>query len=191
MAIKIYRVKSDPLSFSLLPSDRDIWRRLKLFQLVRMMSDWGDSLPFYVRDPARTKIMDFFNLHLGALAFSQEIYENSLGEILERSGEILKVRVDGMRENVYALNVLACYNCLDEGESKIRYATDGVSVVGIEEYSFHSDRIGEQNIFKIPQTKNNAVYVVSGRDDFKDSFYDVYHEATKTGLVFEEVWCSR
>lgn len=71
MAVKIYRITADHDYWSLLPVQKDQYVKLRLFQLENMRSTWP-NLSFYVRDPARTKKGNFFNLSLGCLAYDKE-----------------------------------------------------------------------------------------------------------------------
>lgn len=190
MALKIYQVKADPEVYSLLPADREIWRQMNLFQTQRMNHVWPEPMPFYVRDPVRTFEMDFYNIHVGALGFSEKVLRSDLGEIIERSGEILPGELPEEQRRVLLLNTLACYNCLDRDRSKMRLTPDGKVVIQIQSYAFHLDRIGDQNLFKIPESKNTKIYCVHGRDEPEDEFYYQYIKGGFKGLLFEEVWSS-
>ena len=186
--VKIYRVTTDHEAYALLPSDKKIFRKAKMFQLDRMLRDWDSKSEFYVRDPSRTNKENFFYLSPGTLVFDHEVYKSDLGEILARSGELLPAKVELPEEDVFILNTTTCYNCLDIKKSKLRKTPDGTVVIQIFEHVFHSDRIGIETLFKIPETKATTIYTVTGLDNDRDEFYTLYKESGFTGLKFEEVW---
>jgi hypothetical protein len=183
----IYKITADHDFWSLLPVQKEQFVKQTLFQLESMRSSWID-LSFYVRDPARTIRGDFFNLSLGCLAYGGRVNESDLGEIIERSGEMLKAKLDGTDEMIYVLNPTACYNCLDRHNTVAEWTPDGTVAVQVKKYAFHVDRIGDCNLFKIPEMKRVGLFAISGRDEPEDEFYAQYHDMGLTGLKFEEVW---
>lgn len=187
--MKIYRLRPDYTKFSLLPVDRNAFTKPGLFQLLPMRSSW-QPLTFYVRDPVRTLKADFLNVNPGALAYTRSVNESLLGEIIERSGEVLRGSIENPKEELFILNTLASYNCLDRDNSKLRTTPDGSVVIEVFKYAFHPERIGSLNLFKIPETRTVAIYALAGRDAPEDEFYAQYQAGGFTGLQFEEVWSS-
>ena len=70
--VKIYKITTDPKAFALLPSEKSFFSKGAMFELDEMRSDWDDASKFYVRDPERSQQLNFFNVHIGALAFDQK-----------------------------------------------------------------------------------------------------------------------
>lgn len=58
----------------------------------------------------------------------------------------------------------------------------------IFKYAFHPERIGDVNLFKIPETRTSEIYTLAGRDAPEDEFYAQYHAGGFTGLQFLEIW---
>ncbi|MDZ4403100.1 hypothetical protein [Prosthecobacter sp.] len=187
MAVKIYSISSDLNCWALLPTQRQIWKNLKLFQLENMRPDWGD-ISFYVRDPTCTRKGNFHYLSLGCLAYDRQVAESDLGEIIELSGEVLPATLDGTNERFYVFNPTACYNCFDRRNSIAEWTPDGTVAVQVQKFVFHADRIGDCNLFKIPEMKRVGLFALVGRDDPENEFYAQYHALGFTGLKFEEVW---
>jgi hypothetical protein len=187
MAMKIYQVSANHDFWSLLPVEKDEYLKMKLFQLESMRANWP-NLSFYVRDPARTNRGNFFNLSLGCLAYDQNVNQSDLGEIIERSGEILNATLESTKEHLYIFNPTACYNCLDRKNTNARWTPDGNVAIQVQKFVFHPDRIGDVNLFKIPEMKRVGLFALVGRDEPEDEFYTQYHALGFTGLEFNEVW---
>lgn len=191
MAIKIYKVKVDLNKYySLVPSDRELWKKHRdnLFKGSRMLDEW-DVSNFYVNDPINRKKGNFFYIHSGAFAFDQRVLDDeSLGSILRTSGEILEGFLEDTKELIYILNIPNVYNCLDRENTERRTALGGEITVQIYKYAFYPERIGSNNIFKIPEMPSTAIYALSGRDEKIDEFYAQYHKLDFRGLTFEEIW---
>jgi hypothetical protein len=187
--LKIYRLRPDYAKFSLLPVHRNAFAKPGLFQLAPMRSSW-EPVTFYVRDPVRTVVADFLNLNPGALAYTRSVNESLLGEIIERSGEVLPGSLESPKAELFILNTLVAYNCLDRANSKLRTTPDGSVVIQVLKYGFYPERIGDLNLFKIPETHTSAIYALAGRDQPEDEFFAQYQAGRFTGLQFEEVWSS-
>lgn len=185
--MKIFRIHSDNDFWGFLPVEREKYLELKLFQLDLMRSAWP-SLSFYVRDPARTKRGNFFNLSLGSLAYDQAVLDSDLGETIEKSGEVLSATLDDTKEKFYVFNPTSCYNCLDRDNTEARWTPDGTAAIQVKKFAFHPGRIGDVNLFKIPEMKRVGLFALAGRDEPEDEFYAQYHALGFTGLRFEEVW---
>ncbi|MCB1088193.1 MAG: hypothetical protein KDM63_14170, partial [Verrucomicrobiae bacterium] len=132
-------------------------------------------------------MIDFFNVGLGCLAFSQKVLQSHLGEIIQDAGELLKGRLSDTGEDFFILNPLVIVNCFDKDSSKYRATPDGTVIVQVEKYHFHGNRIGV-SLFKIPETFRTCVYASHMAVEPDDEFFRVYNEEQFTGLVFEEVW---
>jgi hypothetical protein len=192
MAMKILKIVPDHSYWSLLPTDRGFWnaaydKHQEIFALELMAPGWTPP-GLYVRDPARTQKGSFLNFGSGRLAYSEDVYDSDLGELIERSGEILPAKMEATGEVCHIFNCTACYNCLDRANTKMRMTPDGAMAIQVEKYSFHADRIGDCNLFKIPETRRVELYTLVGRDEPEDDFYSLYQSLGFTGLKFEEVW---
>ncbi len=173
-------------------ADKNFWKTAfqkykDLFALQVMYPTWEPPV-LYIRDPARTTRGAFHGFSPGTFAYSNEVNESDLGEIIERSGEILPATFDQTGEKCYIFNCTACYNCLNRSDSLLDTTPDGTVVTQVKKYTFHADRIGDCNLFKVPETKSIEIYAVTGRDEPEDEFYAQYHALGFTGLKFEEVW---
>jgi hypothetical protein len=186
-AMKIYRVTTDLDCWSLLPTDKEFWKQTNLFQVHGMRATWRNPA-FYVRDPVRTHCMDFNDVAAGAFVYGEKVNQSDFGEIIEKSGEVLPAIMDASGESVYVFNATACYNCLDRKNTDARWTPDNSVAIQVQEYAFHADRIGDRNLFKIPEMKRVGLFALVGRDEPEDEFYTQYHALGFTGLKFEEVW---
>ncbi len=190
MALKIYRVSVDPESWRMLPTDESFWKRINLFRLASMRSEWGDPT-FYVKNPVIDKRMDFVGLSVGSLVFWDNVYDSDLGEMIESCGEVLSGKAElnpQPDETLHVFNCTACYNCFDRDKGKARWTPDGTMAIQVEKYAFHPDRIGDGNLFKIPETHRVHIYTMTGQEEPESEFYGLYHSLGFTGLKFEEVW---
>ncbi|QIF00564.1 hypothetical protein [Roseimicrobium sp. ORNL1] len=186
--MKIFRVDADYDFWSLLVEPKDpFWTIPNAFQLQSMRATWT-SPNFYPRDPVRTARGDFFNVTLGALGYSKDVAKSALGEIIGYSGEVLPAKLDETGEDIYVFNPMVCYNCLDRSATEARWTPDGKLAITVKRYGFHVDRIGDWNLFKIPETHRVAIYALAGRDEPEDEFYAQYLALGFKGLKFEEVW---
>lgn len=189
MAVKIYRVTIDLTSWKLLPSDQGFWKNANMFQVTNMRQQWSNPT-FYAKDLVRTQRMDFVDVAAGALAYWGKVNDSDLGEIIEKSGEVLPANVESSNDSLYVLNPTACYNCLDRTNTRARWTPDGNVAIQVEKFAFHPDRIGDVNLFKIPEMRRVGLFALAGRDEPEDEFYAQYHALGFTGLKFEEVWSS-
>ena len=126
--MRIYKISSDHAYWSLMASDPDFWgtaydTHKKVFALEPMRDAWKAPV-LYIRDPARTKRGSFHGFGNGRLAYSEEVYDSNLGEMIERSGEILSAEFDGTAEACHIFNCTACYNCLDRKNTQARWTPD-------------------------------------------------------------------
>ena len=185
--VTIYRIKSDYTGYALTPVDQSVLLANNGFRLERMRSGWGKPT-FFVHDPVQSKDTDFYRIRSGILAFNKRVYESDLGEVIERCGEVLPARREDTGEEFYILNPLACFNCLDREKTKLRTTPDGKVVVQVYEYVFHTERIGGESAFKIPETYLTELFASSGYVAPSDEFFHQYHENGYTGLQFEKVW---
>ncbi len=186
MVMTVYKVSVIPDVPWLMATDKSYYSRPG-FRGERMAADWGD-LSFYIKNPGGSVESDFYYCSAGALVYSEKVRNSPLEEMFERVGEVLPARVEGVKGRVYFLNVLECYNCLLRDKSKCDTATDGATITRILEYAIDPNRILDNNLFKIPETKRVELYALSGRQDPEDEFYSTYHALKLKGLSFQSVW---
>jgi len=182
--MKIYKLVEDANNYQwIMPENRDdITERLS-FECQSKISGWS-PVKMFVFNPAKKK-GNFFTLGgIGALVFDEKVLDKML-TIFEMAGEILPLKVNDM--TLYALNVLSCVNSIDKDKSTWNYYDDGTRGRLIK-YSFHTDRITESSIFKIPETCKGEILTSYGINDKEDEFLTLYKKHGFTGLTFEELF---
>lgn len=187
MEMKVYRVKFDHKCQSLLPVKESMDFVKKIHFQAEMEMNWM-SYTFYRRNVIGVKKSDFYYIDPGALVYGDNVYNSPLEEIMERSGEILHASLDDHSDRLHILNVTACFNCFDKSKSKFKTTPDNSVVTQVFKYEFFGDRILDQCLFKIPETRRVDIFALSGRDGPEDEFYAQYTANGFSGLIFEEVW---
>jgi len=133
----------------------------------------------------KQKTGNFYEFASGSLVFDKAVYEG-MGDILEMGGEILPLEMEEGGQ-LYLLNVLECINALDKGKSEWKRTPEGQKMY-LTKYAFHSNRILESSLFKIPEGNYSSVLTYSGVKDTADEFKGRYEQLGLTGLIFEELW---
>jgi hypothetical protein len=176
--MRVYRVRSDVENYRwYIPNVPDHKTLEYIFDGSRRGSAW-DSPKSYCFDPMK-KAGDFAKFGTGSLLVS-DLAKRSLLDLLELAGELLPLETDdGL---FWILNVLECWNVLDEQKS--RCSSAGL----IEAYVFQRDRMSEATLFKIPQTRSIEVLgkEVDGNPDHE--FRARVETAQMSGLIFEDLW---
>jgi hypothetical protein len=161
--------------------------RLKLFDFCcrARSSDWK-PLPFYVINPfkRRCEIAPF----LGGLWGRSSILEDPVTyNHIHDAGEILPIKIGA--EDGFILNVLTCYNALDEEASEWATNVHTGERFHLKRQCFHAHRLPRTGIFKIPETcKSQTLVVTHPNNGVEDDFYLWYHHKGYNGLVFRELW---
>jgi hypothetical protein len=138
------------------------------------------------------KSQGFFNISDKVLVFTREVYLGSMGSPLDFAGNVHPTKFTDTGEEVFLLNVTACYDCVDRSQT-VFYAPNGQEEtgvdhgMGIKSLAFFPKLIGDSRIFRIPQIRD-AIFVASdGRGD-DDDFYTLYIESGMNELEFIQVW---
>lgn len=182
--MKIYEVQTDINTCQII--QRDDHYELHEFNCQKMMDKWISD-GWYIFNPMDEK-SHFYDTPGATIIFDQFIRESDLGTLLEMSGEILPVKIDG--ENYYFLNAQECINVLNKENTTFEIYSDGTKSSMIDKYSFHPQRIGGIPIFKIPETCSHQILCFSGVSEPWDEFRGRYDEMGLTGLLFTEIYDS-
>lgn len=184
--MKVFRVYCDPHRF------QQIVPVAKKKNTIKKMVFDGESIAGVLEDVdwhfvGKTKEKgDFYSFENGScLVFNESVYESDLLSILEMSGEIFPINVEG--QILYLLNILAYVNMLLSKKTQWNYNQDR-SRKSIRRYVFGAHRVDEFSVFKIPETSSFEVLAYSGVKDPEDEFKWLYERLGFTGLVFEELW---
>lgn len=123
------------------------------------------------------KISDFPSLIMGDPVFSEQawrIFEPIIGSYTE---PLPLITVEG---KYYALNILNIIDALDKENSQISYNKVTGRVSRVFKHVFNTDKIKDQLIFKVPETKGLEVYV-------SEEFKKIVEKNNLKGLDFSNV----
>ncbi|GAA5120525.1 hypothetical protein JIN84_05705 [Luteolibacter yonseiensis] len=189
--MKIYRIINDPAFHTLAATEPEPLEPILSLDLEHLWEPWisafGRQGPeLRAADPQTTRRGNFFKFHPGFLAYDTSVADAAEQiELLQDDMEYLPARLEGTSERLDIMNVMGCYNCFDHGRAG--YTTDeNGGITAITRYAFHPTRIMDSTIFRIPETRFEEIYVLSGRGDAE--FIEFYQENGFTGLIFEEIW---
>ncbi len=168
--MKVYQILSDPASNQIISKNKRFLESLLPLNAERRWDAWtaafGASGPeLHIESPQGVRKGNFFRLHPAVLVHDWQVAEAaSESAVLCDDSEYLPAHLKGTGERLCVLNVMGCYNCLDHEHSEVAARADGQSVA-ITKYAFHSQRILDSPVFKIPETRSNSIYALTGRDD--------------------------
>ncbi len=181
----IFRVRLDCNRFQTLqPTDLRIWEGTTFKMSCKSKMDSWPSPSVYVPDPLDAP-GNFFDLCPGGLVVDTFALEK-LRDIFEMAGELLPLSCAD--NSFYLLNVLECWNCLDDSRCKWVLGRSTGAKIRITEYSFYRDRVPESTLFKIPETAGKEILTVSGIKDPDDEFKSLVERQGLSGLIFEKLW---
>ena len=180
--MKIYRISCDVNFQQLFPVEEGFFRNNE-FNGNPLKESWK-SPKFYINDPLLER-GDFFHITPSILCFSEKVFHSEIGNILGGAGEILEANIEGESKAVYILNPLIRYNCLDHDQLEYQNPFSKVFPL-ISKFAFHSRRIGDSSIFKLPDSPSVPTLCFQSSD--YESFYDLYHKSSMRGLEFKEIW---
>ncbi len=181
--MNVYKVQLDVNHYRFfLPEDDSTYDTGILdFRCKPKRADWTPPT-VYCDNPASDE-GDFWSIGLGAGAFATTpAATDQVLEFLEMAGELLDLPFENSKFSV--LNVLECVNALDKQKTKFA-RPDGGGM--IKEFAFHSDRLPESTIFKIPETFT-SILTVEGRDDPETEFKPTVERLGLKGLIFQKLW---
>jgi len=180
--MKIFSVKVDVNRYQyFLPQD----------QKLRMVFDCTPKLPgwvpptVYVYQPKHLRGNFLSFLSSGALICDQTAFRE-MREFFEMSGELLPL--PHAAELFHVLNVLECFNALDEERTDWVLGQETGARIGIRRYAFHRNRLPEVPLFKIPETCRGEILTVEGMKDPEDEFKPSVERLGLTGLLFRQIW---
>lgn len=189
----IYRIRPAPGFHTLFPMGSDPTGLISSFGTDRKWDSWisafGSQGPMFgISEPSSSETGNFFDLSPGVLVHDMRVADEAdrLG-LFQSDIEYLPGRLKETGEPLCIQNVMGCYNCLDRERSLFSSVGEG-SFSSIETHVFIPGRILDSTVFKIPETRLDAIYALSGRG--QDDFFKFYHEHGFKGLVFDEVWRS-
>jgi len=183
LIVIIYKVENDVEKFSIaLPMNDSIWEANTLvFNGSSKKGSWKD-IDFFLQDK-RLEIPNCIYIAPGAIAFD-EAAADSLIDILEMSGELLPVTIDG--KAYFLHNITEVVGALDE-EKTSWDIIDGVKI-DILKYCFLPNRLSESSLFKIPNLNSIDIFAYSHGKDLSDEFVFRYNQANLKGLKFIQVF---
>ena len=182
--MKVYEIQADITKCQLI--QRDDHNELHDFRCEKIADKWIDT-DWYIYNPLDPKT-HFYCSPGATLVFDQYIRESDLGDLLEMSGEVLSVEIDGGK--YYFLNIIGCLNALDKTKTTYQYYEDGMKSSVIDQYVFYPQRIGGNPLFKTVETCWFQVLCYEGICDPWDEFKGRYEEMELTGLMFTEIFNS-
>jgi hypothetical protein len=140
----------------------------------------------YINDP-QLKRPNFFWWVPNVLIVDEKTISNiDLCEVLEMSGQLLEF--DYKNEKFTLFNPLRCWNCLNDDLSDLKYDTEtGETVIKIEKYVFHPQRLPEIPLFTIPED-TDRIYTITGMKDPEDEFFYRVQDNNLKGITFKLVW---
>jgi len=186
--VKIYSITPDVNHYQSFqydyPDTDPFWRSDRwTFDCTPKASGWVPP-KVYILSP-NLKRGNFFNLSPGGLVIDAEGI-NALRALLEMSGELLPVSYKG--EEFAFLNVTSFVDALDQDRTNWVYAKGSGTKIRIEKYAFHSHRLPETPLFRIPETNKTVTFTIEGLKDPEDEFkFNVEQKGLK-GLIFKEIW---
>jgi hypothetical protein len=105
----------------------------------------------------------------------------ALDEILDAAGQMIPLRCESCADEYVAVNVTRLVDALDERRSEVkRYRSSG-RIMRILHYAFLRERVAGMEVFKIPQTVLQEVYV-------SEAFVERVAGRSLQGFVFKLIW---
>lgn len=154
-------------------SDENYSYLIGKFEGHEMQKPWNPPLLKYLKKRAnKSDAPKCWDIH--APVFSDRAV-SVLANFLENTSQILPLKHD--KEIFYAINVLNIGDGFDKQNSKINFFASG-EIMNIDEYFFHYDKVENQHIFKIPESKR-AVFV-------SDVFVQAVKDHSLKGFIFKE-----
>ena len=130
----------------------------------------------YVRQPSTRKFADYANVNYQSYPCFSGRAKEALGPHLGVLGQWLQLECDEAPYWLY--NITNIVDVLDEAKSKIENMG---TVVEVDEFAFHPQRLRDQLIFKIPQRPDSYNLVT-------DRFVELVRQHRLTGFKFRLLW---
>ncbi|CAI8805992.1 imm11 family protein [Bacillus pseudomycoides] len=186
--MKIWELRgsvNDYESFQLLNFDQDHEKYFDgKFDLAKRLShSWGDILIECVEEGKQSDCPHFWGRN-GTLLISNKA-KKLLEALIGNEVEFLPLMHNVTNEPYYAVHVLNHLDAIDNTNTIFKKLRSGL-IVGCEKYSFISNVIENEDIFKV--FLNNYVYSISVF--VSDKLRNAILESDLTGFEFVEVWDS-
>jgi hypothetical protein len=180
----VYEVKANVSQFQYFLADTKEGRNALRIDCEPQEETWQPPA-MYIYKP-KHKRGNFFGVEMNqTIACDQATYDNiEAYELLSICNELLPLPHEG--ETFWVLNVLECVNCLDRERSE--WANSPNKIGAPSKYVFHSNRIPETPLFKIPETSINQILCHEGVHDPTYEFKRRYDRLGLTGLKFTPLW---
>lgn len=178
----VFEVKCDPAYQRLYPVKTDPrasgveWNR---FACKSRKEDWNPP-PFYVLEPLKPR-GDFTGFSCN-LVVRDSAYQK-IHRVFDVCCEMLPIDFEG--ERWWAINPLHCFNVLDY-ERTIWNGVPGKS--SIKKHTFHSYRMTEMPLFRIPEEISTSVLLAQGAVHEEYDLKNLCERHGLTGLQFKELW---
>jgi hypothetical protein len=174
----VYRVGWDATRFQYLLYDL-AHPGFDLFQFngTSRLDSWTPQ-PVYVYEP-RLEPPDIWHIVTAAvLVMSQSVVE-ALEPFISQAGELLPLRMVGSDDELYALNILRDFDCIDWTEADL----DDLKLYP----NFIPHRLPESGLLKVPPLDTAHIFYLE-RDEDGDSLRARIDQRELKGLTFEPVW---
>lgn len=184
--MKVYLLKPDTTYRMMYPEDdvyeSDNWE-FKCEDLVDRLPQFQAYFDKNLDKP----LPDIAYIGMSTFALRHDV-ATELVDILESSSELLPFYLDD--ELWYLLNVKDCVDALDEENSKYKI-NDGKLKLHLTEYAFHSDKLKNKSLFKIPNDNRSQIYCVDDRnsdESILNNLFCAIQAHGYTGVVFKEIY---
>ena len=183
--MQVYKIKLDTSFQRFIPIDEAVWSTgLLKMDCHKKLSDW-QGLDVYNFNPKR-KRGDFSHLCSGGFVVEPRVYR-LLQTPFEIAAEALPIRCDG--EELLLINIIECVNALNVDESRFKINSDEtINRCFPIEYVFHSRRMTQSSLFKIPESSLTEIFYVSDMVEEEEDFKLVTEQQKLSGIRFELVW---
>ena len=185
--VKIYTIEADVdnywYAFPKNIDREDFWRQFDGRSLINRWSEpvfeWykgeNDDRKLPIQKYGKGDIQGYQS-HIPLLS-SKSV--DCLGEILSKSGEILKIKL--LDEDYFLYNITSVINALDLEHSEVKYFRDSDRIMRIKKYEFKENMLKGINIFKLQGAKYKTPFVT-------EKFIAAVEECGLEGFKFRLVW---
>lgn len=183
--MKVYILSLDVNNYqSFLAKDESTYdTNYLLFNCDKRKEVWKDP-GLFIHEP-KLKKGNFFGSVTGGFIIDQKAHDLLL-DLFEMSGELLPITYK--EEQFYIVNILGCYDLLDQKNTVWRYSRRNNKRLGIQNYAFLRDRFSETPLFKIPENSVSTIYCIEGLKGSENEFKSRVEQSGLKGLIFKEIW---
>lgn len=184
--MNVYRIWCDVNKFQSLEIDGEYDLKLleaTTFDATSKIETWAPPSVFVLYP--KLKKGNFLGLFPGTWAVDSQAVE-VLEDFFEMSGELLPLPYE--QELLQVVNVTECINVLDQKHTKWHIHEPTGTKIYVESFSFHARRLGDEPLFKIPETCKSNIYTIERCGDPECEFKARVEQAGLTGLIFQKIW---